>query len=130
VLSDAGVLDRCRIEGGDFFTSVPAGGDVYVLQRVIHDWDDARAAAILRSCRAAIRHEGVLFLIERVLPERLEATPVARAGAFWDLQMLIISGGLERTEEQFRMLLDNAGFALTGVTHSETGFSVLEARPR
>ena len=72
--------------------------------------------------------DGVLFLIERVLPVGLEATPVARAGAFWDLQMLIISGGLERTEEQFRATSTTEA-STHGVTHSEP-LSACQAGPR
>jgi SAM-dependent methyltransferase len=129
-LTDAGVQDRCAIEAGDFFASVPSGGDVYVLQRVIHDWDDARSIAILRSCRAVIPPGGTLLLIETVLEAHLEATPVARAKAYWDLAMLAISeGGLERTEDQFRTLLSSAGFTLTQVVPATSQFSVLEARP-
>ena len=128
-LAEEGVQDRCRIVGGDFFDSVPAGGDVYVLQRVIHDWDDARARAILRSCRAAINPDGVLVVLEVVVPERFEASASARTKAFWDLNMLIVSGGQERTEEQFRSLMRAEGFVLTGVIPIGPAFSVIEARP-
>jgi hypothetical protein len=130
VLAGAGVLDRCAIEGGDFFTSVPAGGDVYVLQRVVHDWDDAQASAILRACRASIQTDGVLLVIETVLPERLEANSAARTKSFWDLNMLLVSqGGHERTEEQFRSLLNSAEFTLKRVIPITPAFSVIEALP-
>jgi len=130
VLTEAGVLDRCRIEGGDFFDSVPAGGDVYVLQRIIHDWDDARAIAILRACRAAIRPDGVVLLIEVVLPEHLESSPASRVKTYCDLQMLLVSqSGRERTEEQFRSVLGGADFTLTLVIPFHPTFSLIEARP-
>jgi O-methyltransferase domain len=130
VLTEAGVLDRCRIEAGDFFESVPAGGDVYVLQRIIHDWDDARAIAILRACRAAIRPDGVVLLVEVVLPERLESSPATRVKTFWDLQMLLLSqSGRERTEEEFRAVLGGAGFTLKRVIPFHPTFSLIEARP-
>src|SRR5262249_28479006 len=64
LLREAGVLDRCTIVGGDFFTSVPTGGDLYLLQNVIHDWGNAQATTILRSCRAAMPSTGVLLLVE------------------------------------------------------------------
>ena len=69
------------------------GGDVYVLQRVLHDWDDARARSIVRACRAAIRPDGVLLALEVVLPERFEANPMARTKAFWNLNILVVSSG-------------------------------------
>ena len=129
-LTEAGVKDRCAIEGGDFFASVPSGGDAYVLQRIIHDWDDARAVAILRACRAAIRPDGVLLLIEVVLPKDLESSPATRVKTFWDLQMLLISqSGRERTEEQFSAVLGGAGFTLTRVIPFHPTFSLVEARP-
>ena len=71
VLAAAGVEDRCAVVGGDFFTSVPAGADACILKYIIHDWDDERAAAILRRCRAAVAAGATLLLIEHVLPERL-----------------------------------------------------------
>ena len=66
VLAAAGVEDRCTVVGGDFFTSVPAGADAYILKYIIHDWDDERAIAILRRCRAATGAGATLLLIEHV----------------------------------------------------------------
>jgi hypothetical protein len=130
VLSEAGVADRCAVVGGSFFESVPAGGDAYVLKYVIHDWDDARAAAILRRVREAIAPEGVLLLIEQVLPERMEADATALQRARVDLQMLLMTpGGRERTEGEYRSLLRGAGFELRRVVPTESPFSILESVP-
>src|SRR3954454_10820442 len=70
-LSEQGVADQCELVEGDFFSSVPAGGDVYVLKSVLHDWDDDRCVAILRACRAAMDGSARLAIIELLLPERM-----------------------------------------------------------
>ena len=70
------MADRCAIVGGDFFESVPAGANAYILKYIIHDWNDERSVAILTRCREAMGSESVLLLIEQVLPEHLEAGAV------------------------------------------------------
>ena len=124
-LREAGVADRCRIVGGNFFEEVPPGADAYVLKSVIHDWDDEEAVAILRACRRAVPADGVLVLVERV---------VAPGDADWetaesDLNMLVATGGLERTLAEYGALLGAAGFELVGASPTGAGFSVIEARP-
>jgi O-methyltransferase/methyltransferase family protein len=115
--------ERCEIVGGDFFEEVPAGADAYLLSGIIHDWDDESAAKILRNCRRAIRPDGRLLLVETVL------TPTSDPSrALMDVLMMILTGGRERTEEEFRSLLREAGFSLTGVIPTP-GASILESRP-
>jgi hypothetical protein len=124
------VADRCKVVGGSFFESMPTGGDAYVLKNVIHDWDDARAVAILRRCRQAMAPASVLLLVEQVVPERLEAVPEARRVTRMDLQMLVLTpGGRERTAEEFRSLLRAADFELRAVNATASPFRVLEAVP-
>lgn len=131
VLAEAGVADRCAMVGGSFFDAVPAGGDAYVLKYIIHDWDDERAATILRRCREAMGPGAVLLVIEQVLPEHLEAGAAAQRLARLDLQMLVLTpGGRERTESEFRRLLADAGFELRRVIPTQSPFSILEAAPR
>jgi hypothetical protein len=131
VLAAAGVEDRCTVVGGDFFTSAPPGADAYILKYIIHDWDDERAVAILRRCRAAIAPEATLLLIEQVLPERWEAGASAVPAARSDLVMLVLApGGRERTESDFRRLLAESGFDLRRVIPTQSPFSILEGRPR
>ena len=131
VLAQAGVADRCTVVGGSFFESVPAGADAYILKLIIHDWDDERAAAILRQCRAAMSPGATLLLIEQVVPERLQAGTAAVPAARLDLQMLVLTpGGRERTEAEFRRLLADAGFELRRVIPTQSPFSILEAAPR
>ena len=109
-LAEAGVANRCEVVGGNFFDGVPAGGDAYVLRWILHDFDDDRAVEILRACRAAMGPDGRLLIVERVVEPGTD--PASRANNFQDLQMLILLGGKERTEDEFSRLFDAAGFAL------------------
>jgi hypothetical protein len=130
VLAEAGVKDRCAVIGGSFFDPVPASGDAYLLKYVIHDWDDERAAAILRRCREAMGPDDRLLLIEQVLPERIEAGAAARQAVMSDLNMLVLTpGGRERTEREFRALLGGAGFELRAAIATASPFVILEAVP-
>jgi hypothetical protein len=122
-LAEAGLLDRCAAIAGDFFEFVPPGGDLYLLQRVLHDWDDDTAAQILANCRRAMQTSHSLVLIERVLPT---GTPPLEA-ALIDLTMLVVNGGRERTESEFRALLELAGFRLTAITPTDSGLSLIQA---
>ena len=110
-LAEQGVADRCELVEGDFFSSVPAGGDVYVLKSVLHDWDDERCIAILQSCRAAMDPAARLAIIELLLPERMTPSGPMLSAALLDLIMLAYAGGRERTEAEFTQLLDQAGLA-------------------
>jgi hypothetical protein len=123
-LAGAGVADRCAVVGGDFFAAVPAGGDVYLLAQILHDWDDARAVAILRRCAAAMRPAARLLILEQVIPTGADPHPAK----LLDLHMLVLLGGRERTEGQWRQLLAAGGFELVSVDCSARS-SLLEARP-
>ena len=127
--TDAALAARCDLVAGDFFESVPAGGDAYLLKAVLHDWDDERSAAILRNCRRVIPPDGKLLLIERAVPERFEANPLHHAIARMDLHMLVEFGGRERTEKEFQSLLERTGFRLSNAVATSTEFSILEATP-
>lgn len=122
-LCRGGMIDRCEIIGGDFFEGVPAGADAYLLKGVIHDWNDEAALKILKNCRRAIRPDGTLLLLETVL------TPASDPGrALMDVLMMVLTGGRERTESEFRSLLREACFSLTQVI-STAGSSIIESRP-
>ncbi len=103
-LQAAGVIDRCEIVGGDFFVAVPEGGDAYLLRAVLHDWEDAEAAAILRTCRRAMGPDARLLVLEWVLAGPNEG----RAAKFSDLNMLVSPGGQERTREEYAALFEAA----------------------
>ena len=112
---------RCGIEGGDFLTSVPAGADAYVMQHIIHDWQDDEAIAILRNCREAMNGDGRILVIEMVIPPANEPC----FGKWLDLMMLLI-GGRERTQEEYSRLFWAAGFKLNRVIPTASEVSILE----
>jgi hypothetical protein len=124
-LAAAGVSERCALVAGSFFESVPPGGDTYTLKDIIHDWDDAHAIAILRNCRRAMESSTKLLLIERVLP----ADGQAAIGKMVDITMMVLTGGMERTEDEYRALLEKAGLHLRRVVFTHSAASVLEAVP-
>lgn len=129
-LHATGLAARCTVVEGNMFEAIPGGGAATLLSRVIHDWSDAEAARILSVCRRDMNGQGVLLLVERVLPAQMDTTPAARALTVSDLNMLVMTGGRERTEAQYRALLEGAGFTLDSVTATSTVLSVIEARPR
>lgn len=112
VLDAAGVGDRCTLVGGDFFAGVPVGADAYVLAQILHDWDDADAVAILRRCREAMAPGARLLVLEQVLADDGGPDPAH----LLDLHMLVLLGGRERTEAQWRELLSDAGLAVVAIT--------------
>jgi len=119
VLRKAEVADRCMVIAGSFFESVPEGGDGYLMKRIIHDWDDKRAGAILTTCRRAMGGKAKLLILDEVLPEH--ADPADAASFMIDMEMLTVApGGRERTEEEFRQLLGAVGLRLSRVV--PTGF--------
>jgi hypothetical protein len=122
-LRSEGVLPRCDVAESDIFSSIPSGADVYLLKEVLHDWDDERVGAVLRVCRASMRAGTRLMVIERLIGpanEPSEANDV-------DIVMLVMTGGLERTELQFRALIEANGFRLRHTRRTQSGLSVLEA---
>ena len=127
LLAEAGVADRCEVMAGDMFEAVPAGGDLYVLSRVIHNWDDARAAAILGNCRRAMAGRARLLLVERVLPDRIEPTSAVQPQVLSDLNMMVRTGGRERAGGEFGALLVAAGLRLERVVPTEAPVSLVEA---
>ncbi len=111
--------------GGNFFIDVPAGGDIYLLKSVLHNWDDASCIEILSNCRKAMKGSAKLLVIERVIPlgnERSEAK-------LFDINMLVVTGGQERTEEEYGNLLSAAGFTLARIISTQSSVSIIEGLP-
>ena len=121
-IDDQGLSTRCELVPGDAFDAVPEGGDAYILKWVIHDWDDARSVALLKNCHRAMSPNGNLFVIEAVIPPGNE--PFFHK--LMDLNMLVMTGGRERTEAEYRALFEAGGFHLNRVIASPTEISVLE----
>lgn len=123
-LERTGAADRCEALGGDFFESVPEGFDAYALKMILHDWDDAKSLAILKNVRKAIAPQGRLLVIDAVLPEGNAPSP----GKLFDMNMLVMTGGRERTEREFRELFAAAGFELVRVLRAGMT-EIVEGRP-
>jgi len=118
-----GYAGRCEAVGGDFFQGVPPGGDVYVLKLIVHDWPDAEVVRILHNCRAVMPPDGTLLVIEMVLPD----DPQLSLAHMSDLNMLVMTGGQERTAREYGALLARAGFRLTRRLPTGSPYDVLEA---
>ena len=125
LLRERDVADRVRIEERSFFDSVPGGGDAYVLKNIIHDWSDEKAVQILRNVRAAADPQATLLLVELVIPRHNRDFP----GKWADLEMMLNLGARERTADEYRDLLSQAGFRMTRVVRTASPLSVVEARP-
>jgi hypothetical protein len=123
LLQSKGVIDRVTIEAGDFFETVPAGGDAYVLSHIIHDWGEDQCLRILGHVRQSMKPDGRLLIVEMVLP----AGDAPHPGKMLDMVMLVLPGGQERTEAEYCSLLRKANFRLTRVVPTDSAVSVLEA---
>jgi hypothetical protein len=119
-LSARGTMQPC-----DFFQEVPSGCRAYLMKHVIHDWDDERAQNILVKCRCAVPEDGALLLVEWVLPEGNAPS----AGKFADVVMMLMTGGKERTVEEYRHLLGRASFSLNQVIPTSSDLHIIEALP-
>jgi hypothetical protein len=125
LIAQSPLVARVEARGGDFFSAVPAGGDLYLLKQILHDWDDDECVQILSSVRAAIDTHGRLAIIEYLLPE----APVHHPGFAMDIHMMVLSAGRERTLSEFSTLFEAAGFRLDRVTENPRGQSVAELVP-
>jgi len=117
------VADRVEFVLGDFFAEVPGGADVYIVKYIIHDWTDGQSVKILKNIHSAMNDDGKLLIIEAIVPED-NSPSVAK---IMDIQMLVTTGGSERTENEYRKLLDASGFRLTRVIPTKSPMSIIEA---
>ena len=122
-IAELGLAERCQTVSGDFFNAVPEGGDAYIMKHIIHDWDDQRALAILANIRRAMKPGARIILLETiVLPANQPDF-----GRILDLEMLLMPGGRERTEQEFRTLFAHAGFPQVRIIPTQSPLSVIEA---
>ncbi|HEX2914360.1 MAG TPA: methyltransferase [Chloroflexia bacterium] len=121
-LQAQGVLERCRLVAGDFFESVPAGADAYIMKFILHDWDDEHCLQILRNCRKAIQPGGRLLVVEQLIPAGNEPA----FSKILDLEMLAILVGRERTAAEFEQLFEESSFRLSRVIPAPADFSIIE----
>jgi hypothetical protein len=121
-MDSLGFSGRCQGLGGNFFVNLPEGADAYLLKWILHDWDDKASIDILRSCRRAMKPASKLFIVEHVIGP----PNTSREAKFMDLSMMVLTGGRERTRDEFAVLLADAGFRLLSVTPTVTPLSVIE----
>ncbi|EQD83469.1 methyltransferase [Saccharopolyspora erythraea] len=126
---DASYRSRFSSVAGDFFAEVPGSGDIYLLSRVLHDWNDEDCVRILAACRRACGAGAELLVLERLLPDAETGAPDISLTAPWDMQMLAITGGRERTRSEYGTLLTKAGFRLDEVRPLPVDMNVLVAVP-
>ena len=118
--------DRVEFVSGDFFESVPAGGDAYIMKHIIHDWDDERALTILRNIKQAMNPGGRVLLVESVIAEG----NAQDFGKLMDIEMMVSPGGKERTAAEYEELFARAGFRMTRIVPTKSAYSVIEAVTR
>jgi hypothetical protein len=118
----AGLDNRCQLVSGDFFQSIPGGADAYIMRHIIHDWDDEKSHTILKNCHTVMSPGHKLLLVESVIP----VGNAPYMGKFLDLTMMLIPGGKERTEDEYREVYDRAGFDLVRVVPTSAEVSIIE----
>ncbi|HZN00127.1 MAG TPA: methyltransferase [Pyrinomonadaceae bacterium] len=117
------VGDRCNYATGDFFISVPTGGDAYMMKHIIHDWDDERAITILKNVKKAMNPGGRVLIVESVIADGNGQD----FGKLLDIEMLVAPGGKERTAAEYEELYRRAGLRLTRIVPTKSPYSVIEA---
>jgi hypothetical protein len=117
------LAQRCELVSGDFFESVPAGADGYIMKHIIHDWDDKRALQILRNIRNVMREDGRVMLVEAVITNEGQRD----FGKLLDIEMLVSPGGKERTAAEYEELFAKAGLKMTQIVPTKSPYSVIEA---
>ncbi len=126
LIKASGLENRCELVAGDVFESFPSGGDAYIIKNLIHDYDDERALKLLKNCRNAIAQNQLLLVVEMIIPPGNEPS----LGKIVDVEALIMTAGaIERTEAQYRELLEAAGFKLAKVISTRSPMSIIEAVP-
>jgi hypothetical protein len=123
LLDSEGVAGRIEKVSGDFFESVPAGADAYMMKHIIHDWNDEQSIKILQNIHRAMNDDGKVLIVEMVVPKGNEPSPAKGL----DIVMLTIEGGKERTEKEYRELLDAASLRLTRIIPTRSPYSIVEA---
>jgi hypothetical protein len=127
LLQDPDLARRCELVSGNFFQveALPSGGDCYYLQQILHDWNDEHCVQILHNIRQAIRPQGCLLILERVIEPGSGGAP----NKFFDLEMLALLEGRERTPREYEQLLQTSGFHLSAIRPTHSTFSIVEAVP-
>jgi O-methyltransferase domain len=123
-INSENLTDRCTLVSGDFFESIPTGSDLYILKHILHDWDDQRSINILKNCHQAMTSYSKLLIMERIVPLGNEPSPAKLN----DLEMMVLTpSGRERTELEFKALLQASGFKLVKIYPTDSPLFIIEA---
>lgn len=125
IIEARGIADRCETIECDFFKSIPPGSDAYLLSNILHDWPDEECRTILENCRKAMKPDSRILLIEMIIPEGNDPSIVK----LLDLEMLVITGGQERTEAEFKHLIEMSGLRLTRTIPTKENIYIIEGKP-
>jgi hypothetical protein len=125
-LQESGLLGRAQLVAGDFFQSVPAGGDCYVIKGVLHDFDDERCVRILSNCRAAMLGNGRVLIANQDLPSPIDGP---HPNLTMDIHMMTLLGGRERSVAEWSELFRQSGLTLTDTIQTDVGFTLVEGKP-
>lgn len=128
-ITQAALAGRCQVIAGDFFEKVPEGSDVYILKSILQDWDDPHCITILKGCLCAMPREAKLLVLEGVYPAAVDQSPASQSAARNDVNMLVCTGGRQRSEAEFRTLFEAAGFKLNRITRTQGLSSIIEGTP-
>jgi hypothetical protein len=124
IIKDLGLADRCEQIPGNFYEAVPSGGDAYSLKHVLHGCSDEQSITVMKNCHKAMVENGKLLIVERIVG----SGPDSFLAKFLDVNMmLLVKGGCERTETEYRNIIEASGFKVTKVVPSKSGTSVIEA---
>jgi hypothetical protein len=122
IIQARGIEDRCQAVECDFFKKIPSGSDAYLMSNILHDWPDKQCQIILTNCHRAMQKESRLLVVEMVIPPGNEPS-VAK---LLDLEMLVITGGRERTEAEFNNLFVSSGFKLSRIIPTRENVCIIE----
>ena len=123
-ISQSKLNSRCEAVSCDFFSSIPEGKDIYILMNILHDWDDEKSSTILQNCRNSMTDESLLLIIESIVPEGNEFS-VAK---LLDIEVMVMGGGKERTELEYRKLIRESGLVLKNILETDESVSILECK--
>lgn len=129
-IAEQGLSERCEAVGGDFFAELPQGADAYLVKHVLHDWDDERAATILRNCQRAMAPSGRVLVIEGLYPQHIDQSLDSQIAVANDVNMLVSFGGRQRTQAEFGALFEAADLELTRVIATQARVSLIEGQRR
>jgi len=122
IIRSRGLEDRCEAVGCDFFKEIPAGSDGYLMSHILHDWSAEQCKTILTNCHKAMKPESKLLVVEMIVPPGNQPS----MAKLLDLEMLVTTGGCERTEKEFKILLETSGFKLSRTIATKESIFVIE----